>query len=168
MQDRLSDKSIEVMETARHEAIDMGHGSLGTADVLLGLLRFPWTAASSVLARHGIGYEEVRREVERSSQPSSWDDAGGGMLPYGFELREARELIVGEAETSGLFDVWPVHILLGILSDPNWKAARVLGALGLDHGQVAATARQLAKSEIEGRLPEEGTGEGGVQRLSIE
>jgi len=59
-------RSIErVLEGAVVESRELGTEYYGAEHVLLGILRDPSSATSRVLARHGVAYEDVRREMER-------------------------------------------------------------------------------------------------------
>jgi ATP-dependent Clp protease ATP-binding subunit ClpA len=52
-----------LLDQAEHEALALGHGWVGTEHLLLAAVRFACPRFQEVLARHGVEYDKVRREV---------------------------------------------------------------------------------------------------------
>jgi ATP-dependent Clp protease ATP-binding subunit ClpA len=61
--ERFTAGAREVVVGAQAEARELGHGTTGTEHLLLALLARPATQTAQVLARHGLGREQVREAV---------------------------------------------------------------------------------------------------------
>ncbi len=168
MLDRLSQAARGALDRARTEASALGHGSLSTAHVLLGLVGLPsgeGGAGALALRRRGAGYEPLRAKVAELFPPEGVPGAGAGtgrsrtaatraedVHPAG-DRREAFALARDAAEARGSFDVRSIDLFRAVTADDDWPAAQALAALGVRVEEARREAESLLRQEIEGTLP---------------
>ena len=147
---RFTDRSRGCVEAAFEEARMLGHDSLGDEDLLLGILRADEGIAaaalsslgvalqdaregseemlSDALSSIGISFEEVRRE---SGDAFDMRIPEGRRIPYSPRAKEV--LVQARREMRRLGDDYlgTGHILLGILSNEEGAAVRILAGMGV-------------------------------------
>jgi ATP-dependent Clp protease ATP-binding subunit ClpC len=147
---RFTDKSRTSVRSAFEEARMLGHDSLGDEDLLLGILRADEGIAvealsslgvtleeardecegmlSDALSSIGISLEDVRREAGEAFEMSLPDDR---KIPYSPRAKNA--LVGARKEMRRLGDDYlgTEHVLLGILSNEEGTAVRLLARLGV-------------------------------------
>ena len=147
---RFTDKSRRCVEAAFEEARMLGHDSVGDEDLLLGILRADEGTGAAVLSSLGVTLEAAREESEQmlsdalSSIGISLEEirreAGDA-----FEMRipadrrlplspRAKNVLVGarkEMRRLGDNYLGTEHVLLGILSNTEGTALRILASMGV-------------------------------------
>jgi ATP-dependent Clp protease ATP-binding subunit ClpC len=162
---RFTDKSRTSVESAFEEARMLGHDSLGDEDLLLGILRIDEGVAAEALSSLGVTLEDARDECEGmlsdalSSIGISLEDirreAGDAFdmslpddrkIPY--SPRAKNTLVRARKEMRRLEDIHlgTEHVLLGILSNEDGTAVRMLGRRG-----VSPEALEERLFELRGR-----------------
>ena len=162
---RFTDRSRGCVEAAFEEARMLGHDSLGDEDLLLGILRADGGTAAEALSSLGVTLEGVREESEEMLSEAlsfigiSLEDvrleAGealdmsipeGRKIPYSPRAKNA--LVGARKEMRRLGDdhFGPEHVLLGILSNEDGTAVRMLARLG-----VSADVLEERLYELRGR-----------------
>src|SRR5215475_5819036 len=153
MFERFTDKARRVVVLAQEEARRLGHTSIGTEHILLGLLREDDGSAAQALDSLGIGLAAARDRVEA--------DAGrgpgqSGHIPFTPEAKRTLELSLREALQLGENYIDTEHILLGLVRDPSSPGARVLADLGGTPEAVlpvsARRARRTAARSVRARV----------------
>jgi len=146
---RFKDGSRRSVEAAFEEARMLGHDSLGDEDLLLGILRSgegigaqalaslgvtPEAAQeesevmlSDALSSIGISLEEVRREAGGSFEMRIPDDR---KIPFSPRAKNALVRARKEMRRLGDTHLGTEHVLLGILSNEDGAAVRMLKRLG--------------------------------------
>jgi ATP-dependent Clp protease ATP-binding subunit ClpA len=147
---RFTDRSRRPVEVAFEEARMLGHDSLGDEDLLLGILRADEGMAAEALSSLGVTLEDARDESERmlsdalSSIGISLEDirreAGDAFdvsLPddrkISYSPRAKNALVEARKEMRRLGDghLGAEHVLLGILSNEDGTAVRMLNRMGV-------------------------------------
>jgi ATP-dependent Clp protease ATP-binding subunit ClpA len=150
MFNRFTDKSRRSVQAAFEEARMLGHDSVGDEDLLLGILRVEEGVAAEALSSLGVTLEDAREESEEmlsdalSSIGISLEEirreAGDA-----FEMRipthrrlplspRAKNVLVGarkEMRRLGDNYLGTEHVLLGILSNEDGTAVRILAGMGV-------------------------------------
>ena len=147
---RFTDKSRTSVRSAFEEARMLGHDSLGDEDLLLGILRADEGIGAAVLSSLGVTLEDARDECERmlsdalSSIGISLEEIREGAgeafemslpddrkIPYSPRAKNA--LVGARKEMRRLGDDYlgTEHVLLGILSNEEGTAVRLLARLGV-------------------------------------
>jgi hypothetical protein len=127
---RVTKCAQDVVHHAKQEAGRLGHDRVGTEHLLLGLLGDQRCLAAATLEGLGIPLQTVRGRVEETVGRGQGQDVLGLYLPMtkpatlvlGLAAREAMRL---EADRVG-----SEHLLLGLASEGEGVAARVLQELG--------------------------------------
>jgi hypothetical protein len=132
---RFTERARQVVVFAQDEARALWHNYIGTEHLLLGLLREEQGVAAAVLASLGVGIEETRAKV--AEIVGMGESVTGGQTPFTPRAKKVLELSLREAMSLGRSYIATVHILLGLVSENDGVAARVL----LDFGADAPTVR---------------------------
>ena len=165
---RFKDGSRRSVESAFEEARMLGHDSLGDEDLLLGILRSgegigaealaslgvtPEAAqeASGVMLSYalssiGISLDEVRREAGDSFEMRIPDDRKIPLSP-----RAKNALVRARKEMRRLGDahLGTEHVLLGILSNEDGTAVRMLKRLGVSPETLKVRLFELREEAAE-------------------
>lgn len=147
---RFTDKSRRCVEAALEEARMLGHDSLGDEDLLLGILRADEGMGAETLSSLGVTLEEAREESEEmlsdalSSIGISLEemrreagDAFDVRLPDDRKIplspRAKNALVRARKEMRRLGDNYlgTEHVLLGVLSNEDGMAVRILASMGV-------------------------------------
>ncbi|GAB6932099.1 ATP-dependent Clp protease ATP-binding subunit [Calditerricola satsumensis] len=140
---RFTERAQKVLALAQEEAIRLGHSSIGTEHILLGLVREGEGIAAKALLGLGLDLEKIRDEVESligkgTEQPTH--------LNYTPRAKKVIELSMDEARKLGHTYVGTEHILLGLIREGEGIAARVLNNLGVSLNKARQQVLQLLGS----------------------
>ena len=143
MFERFTEQARHAVGLAQDEALELGHGHVGTEHLLLALLRDGDSMAARVLASFEVTPERARSEVLR--RVPSGQAAHGSQLPFSPRAKQALELSLKHALSLGHNYVGTEHVLLGVADTDDGQGARVLGDLGVDRDQLQnAVVRELS------------------------
>ena len=137
--DRLTDRTRLAIGRAGDEARRLGHTSVGTEHLLLGLLAVPECLAAKVLVEAGITTAGVEAHVTALVGPGAGSDEAAASLPH---TPRAARCLVATLEVAlrlGHNYIGTEHLLLSLYREPDGIAARFLQASGLT--EEAATTR---------------------------
>ncbi|NET35229.1 MAG: ATP-dependent Clp protease ATP-binding subunit [Cyanothece sp. SIO1E1] len=134
MFERFTDKAIRVIMLAQEEARRLGQNSVGSEQILLGLIEEDTSIAADTLKSLGINLKATRTVVERIIGHSS--GFVGVEIPFTPGAKQILEQAVAEAQQLDQDYIAPEHLLLGITQDEGSVAARVLQNLGIDLPQL--------------------------------
>jgi ATP-dependent Clp protease ATP-binding subunit ClpC len=129
------------LRLAREEAVRFNHNFVGTEHLFLGLIRLGQGTAFNVLQKMGLVLETVRLEIEKQLGTGP-DQKMIGNIPYTPRVKKVLALAAREAIALNHTYVGTEHILLGILSEGNGGAARVLKSLDV---YVDETRKEILK-----------------------
>jgi ATP-dependent Clp protease ATP-binding subunit ClpC len=147
---RFTDRTRACVEAALDEARMLGHDSLGDEDLLLGILRVDEGTAAEALSSLGVTLEDVREEskvmlsnalssigISLREMRTEAGDAFEMRIPEGrripFSPRAKKALVEARREMRRMGDNYlgTEHILLGILSNADGIAVRILAGMGV-------------------------------------
>jgi ATP-dependent Clp protease ATP-binding subunit ClpC len=126
----LSDETTAVLAAARLEALELGHGYVGTLHILLALLDQAAGESRRLLNKFGATEPRVRRHVSKRIRRGA-GRALPATLPYNARARTALEMAATHARRHGELAVAPEHLLAGLVQDDDFLSARVLGGYGM-------------------------------------
>jgi ATP-dependent Clp protease ATP-binding subunit ClpA len=134
---RFTSQSRSAVVSAQEEARSLDHDYIGPEHFLLGLLRADRGGAVHALASAGLTLEAGRQDVEaltgRGERPPS------GHIPFTRSAKKCLELSLREALQLGHNYIGTGHLLLGVISEGDNVAVKVLGRrLGADLGDFRA------------------------------
>jgi ATP-dependent Clp protease ATP-binding subunit ClpC len=146
MFERFTERARRVPVFAQQEARALGHDSIGTEHVLLGLLRQEEGLAAVVLASLGVTIEAVREQAAQVGKPGG-NPSAGGQLPFTPETKKALELSLREALALGHNHIGTEHVLLGLAREEEGAGSRILHGFGID----SDTLRSAVGAMLPGR-----------------
>jgi prophage maintenance system killer protein len=129
-QPRLTGPGRQAVVTAQEEARRLGHPSIGTEHLLLGLLDDSGGLVRPVLAARGIRADDVRQQVLAIARPGA--GAPDRHIPFTPRAKAALGLSLREATRLDHLFVGSEHLLLGLVREGHGVAAQVLRGLGGD------------------------------------
>jgi ATP-dependent Clp protease ATP-binding subunit ClpA len=132
--ERFTERSRQVVVLAQDEARMLNHDHIGTAHLLLGLMREEAGVAARVLHESGLDVAVVRNQVHRVL--GEGDMAPGGQIPFSPGAKAALEAGLRESLSVGHNFIGTEHILLGLVRKPEPQLAAVLA--GADVGELVA------------------------------
>ncbi|MDP9885489.1 hypothetical protein J2W21_003012 [Sinomonas atrocyanea] len=131
MFERFTGRARRVVAVAQDEASTLNHSYIGTEHLLLGLLSSGEGVAFKALDSEGVSIDEIRSEVvdlvglgER--EPTT------GHIPFSPRAKKTLELSLREALALGHNYIGTEHMLLGLLSEGEGRAIKVLRKVGTD------------------------------------
>ena len=131
--EKFSQRAETAIEKARLSARELGHSSVGTEHLLLGILTESEGLGARILLRRGLQAERLRqavREMDGAGFP------GGPVLGLTENARKAVETAAAEAEQLRQGFIGTEHLLLGILRQPDCGGARILREQGADLNDI--------------------------------
>ncbi len=142
----LNSRAREALCAAQEDALHAGQARVDTDHLLRGLLQTPHTAASRLLARHGVTPAALKAEEQTAGTQTPGiqaaekhgEEAVPGLTPRAGQVLAMAEI---EARRFGKTFIGTEHLLLGLLLVGTGPAASVLFQSGLT---VDALRRELA------------------------
>src|SRR6187402_1497992 len=130
MFERYTERARRVLFFARYEATQLGSTSIGTAHLLLGLIREGKGLTSRIFARSHLSLESIRKEIEgrtvfRDKVSTSVE------IPFSVETRRVLQAAAEEADRLLHNYIGTEHLLLGILREERSVAASILMEKGM-------------------------------------
>ncbi len=158
-----SGETRDVMDFAIKEARKLGHRHVGTEHLLLGLVRHRDNGAAKALEQERVGLDALREELLATLRREVDATHDVAQLKHGvFEWMHQEELAkafrsttfwpalilaVDSATRLGEGEIEPVHLLLGLLRQPDGSLAEMLAEKGVTLDWVREKiAEQNAKS----------------------
>ncbi|QLE51464.1 Clp protease [Nostoc sp. C057] len=129
--ERFTEKAIKTIMLAQEEMRRLGHNSVGTEQILLGLIGEGTGVAAQVLRLKGIKLADTRTEVEKIIGRGS----GGFVppeIPFTKNAKRVLELSLEEARALNHSYISTGHLLLGSIRLEEGVAVRVLENLGVN------------------------------------
>ena len=124
-----TDQARQVVVLAQHEARGLGHRSVGTEHLLLGLLTEGESVAASALESLGISLEEARDRVEEIA--GRGQGAPAGHILFTPRAKKVLEGSLREALQLGHTYIGTEHLLLSLLAEGDAIPAQVLAGRGV-------------------------------------
>jgi prophage maintenance system killer protein len=131
---RFTDRARRVVVLAQEEARELGHGSVGTEHLLLGLLAEGEGIAALALESLDISLEEARDRVEEIAGRGQGRPAG--RIPFTPRAKQVLEGSLREALQLGHTYIGTEHLLLSLLAEDGGIAAQVLAGRGASYALV--------------------------------
>jgi Ca2+:H+ antiporter len=144
----LSAHAQRALESARAEAVRLGHDAIGAEHIVLGLLRSDG-AASGILASLGLDPAVVQQRLESSGRrrQGRTDEE----LAYTSHAKRLIEVASKEARESGT-TLSAEHLLLAAVHEPRGTVARILGDAGVPPGRAEAEIQRVLDARPGERL----------------
>jgi ATP-dependent Clp protease ATP-binding subunit ClpA len=151
--ERFTERSRQVVVLAQDEARMLNHDHIGTAHLLLGLMREEAGVAARVLHETGLDVVAVREQVR--GVIGEGDAVSVGQIPFSPGAKAALEAGLRESLSVGHNFIGTEHILLGLIREPEPQLAAVLAGAGADIDDlVARVERALPTRSIVEMAPD--------------
>jgi len=154
MDENFSPRVKDVIGYAKEEALRLGHDSIGTEHLVLGLVREGAGSAIELLQALGVDLLEVRHKVEALHQPVENPGLSRKNIPLTRQAEKALKTTFLEAKLYGSPVIRTAHLLLCILRNENDPVASVLRSFGIDYETVKT---EYQSRFMEDRKPDRGT-----------
>lgn len=139
---KYSERAKQVIQYASQEAARLGHNSVGTGHLLLGIIRHGENVAVDILKDARIDLDKLKLEIEKMVE-----ERPHGVTIDKVELstrsKMALKLSESESERMGRKYVGTEHILLGIMLERDGIGAKVLEKFGLSVEQLRDYISQI-------------------------
>jgi len=133
MNEKLTEKSLKIIDLAKEEAHFLQHGAVDTEHLLLGILNEGTSLGASVLKNLGVTLIDARREVERLDSRREEPTVSAEEVSLSAGARRALKVAVDVARENDDNYIGTGHLLMGLLRLPECgEAIRVLNALGVE------------------------------------
>ena len=146
-----SPQAMQALTQARNEAVRLKHNFLGTEHLLLGLIRLKKGMHIDVLQKLGVNPEQLSSELERLAPIVSNEDVAGG-IPYTPRVKKVIALAQKEARALNHVHVSTEHMLLGLLSEGNGAAAKILQSFNVN---LERARKEVLRQSDPNYLPDE-------------
>ena len=150
MDDNFSPRVKDVISYSKEEALRLGHGSIGTEHLMLGILRDGEGKAVSILKSIEIDLNELRQKVEILN-PAVVENSGVVNNKKNLHLtRQAERALKTTFLEAKLFQsdiINTVHLLLCILRNENDPTTKLLTKLNIDYDIVKEQFKLMLASD---------------------
>ena len=150
MDDNFSPRVKDVISYSKEEALRLGHGSIGTEHLMLGILRDGEGKAISILKSIEVDLDELRRKVEILN-PAVIENSGIISNKKNLHLtRQAERALKTTFLEAKLFQsdmINTVHLLLCILRNENDPTTKLLLKLNIDYDIVKEQFKLMLASD---------------------
>ena len=155
MDDNFSPRVKDVISYSKEEALRLGHNSIGTEHLMLGILRDGGGKAVSILKSIEIDLDELRRKVEILN-PAVIENSGAINNKKNLHLtRQAERALKTTFLEAKLFQseiINTVHLLLCILRNENDPTTKLLLKLNIDYDVVKEQFKLLLANDDQNYL----------------
>lgn len=142
MFERFTERGRRVVVLAQEESRLLRHDCIGTEHLLLAILHVEDEETARALQRAGVTLSAARQWVEQSR--GRGEHAPDGHIPFTPRAKKVLELALRVAQRLGGDEISEPHLLRAMLDVPDSTAYRLLDGLGVDTGELARVADQLA------------------------
>ena len=155
MDDNFSPRVKDVISYSKEEALRLGHNSIGTEHLMLGILRDGSGKAVSILKSIEVDLDELRRKVEILN-PAVIENSGAINNKKNLHLtRQAERALKTTFLEAKLFQseiINTVHLLLCILRNENDPTTKLLLKLNIDYDLVKEQFKLLLANDDQNYL----------------
>ena len=133
MTDEFTNNAQRALGAAHTAARKLGHTSVGSEHLLLGLLSRTDSLAAKMLEKYGVSFDSFRAVVEQNCGVGEESENDINMSPRARHILEnSRAEAIGTAQNY----IGTEHILMAILHESDCLAVRLLSDLGVDIAEL--------------------------------
>jgi ATP-dependent Clp protease ATP-binding subunit ClpC len=149
MFERYDEPARRTLFFARFEATRLGVPSIETEHLLLGLMREPRGHAGRLLLT--LPLADIRKELEKGS--TSTKIATSVEIPFSAETKRVLQHACDEADGLGHRHIGTEHLLLGLMREPDVRAATALARYGMQLEVARERLRDLSGAAAAKPIP---------------
>jgi hypothetical protein len=135
MHEQLTDDARQAINLVREEVDTLRHNWLGTEHLLLGLLRHEDAFAARALASLGVTLEVARQQVDYLIENK-----------YKVQPEDRKKRALWQAERFGHYYIGTLHLLLGLIQEPDGVAVRALAYFGVEAPDVRRKVMEMLRA----------------------
>jgi ATP-dependent Clp protease ATP-binding subunit ClpC len=147
MFERYTEKAVKVIMLSQEESRRLGHNFVGTEQILIGLIGEKTGIAAKVLKSMGVNLKDARIEVEKVV------GRGSGFvaleIPFTPEAKRVLEFAQAESEELGHNYIGTEHLLLGLTSESENQAVKVMENFGVDLTKIRPQVMRMLGEKTE-------------------
>ncbi|MGY3704571.1 ATP-dependent Clp protease ATP-binding subunit ClpC [Vagococcus martis] len=132
MSELFTKRANDVLELAQESARYFKHDTVGTEDLLLGLVKEPRGVGGKAIRKLNIDEEVIFEEIEQVVQYGSYKTKKGQLLPYSPRAKDVLAFAGEEAKRLGAPSIGTEHILLALIREDTLLSARILQNFTVD------------------------------------
>ena len=132
MELKFNGKANKVLNIAEAEARKLRSEYIGTEHILLGLIMEPNSVAGSLFNRYGVNEEDVREKIVLYNGVNEVKRSKDDRIYFSPKTQSVLEAADRESKKMNAKAIGTEHILMGLLSEQNCVAIRILSELGID------------------------------------
>ncbi|MBQ3847983.1 MAG: ATP-dependent Clp protease ATP-binding subunit [Clostridia bacterium] len=132
MELKFNGKANKVLNIAEAEARKLRSEYIGTEHILLGLIMEPNSVAGSLFNRYGVNEEDVREKIILYNGVNEVKRSKDDRIYFSPKTQSVLEAADRESKKMNAKAIGTEHILMGLLSEQNCVAIRILSELGID------------------------------------
>ena len=140
MFERYDEPARRTLFFARFEASKLGVRSIETEHLLLGLMREPRGPAGRLLLT--LPLTDLRKELEKNRTDERIETSVE--IPFSPETKRVLQHACDEADGLTHRHIGPEHLLLGLMKEPNTRAATTLARYGMQLDGAREQVRELS------------------------
>ncbi|CAM0875010.1 unnamed protein product [Alopecurus aequalis] len=160
MFERFTEKAIKVIILAQEETRRLHHQTVGSEQILLGLIREGTGIGASVLKSAGLNLKDARVEVEKLVGRGTGQDYLPVEIPFTPSAKKVLESSAEESLQLGHNYIGSEHLLLGLIREADGVAAIVLKNFQADLGNIRSEVLKKIADISEGETVGAGVGGG--------
>ncbi len=149
--DNFTPRAQRVLNLAKKEAQQFNHNYVGTEHILLGLVALGSGVALAALQSMGVDLDGLRVEVEKATS-SGGDTMMSGNIPFTPRAKKVLALATSEARSLDHSYIGTEHVLLGLLSEGEGIAARVLENMDVDLDEAREQIMMMLDPDYDGSM----------------
>ncbi|MBD3166238.1 AAA domain-containing protein, partial [bacterium] len=150
MTNKFSFRVQQAIQYAREEALRLGHDSIGTEHLLLGLIHLGEGTAVQVLQSLGVDLDEVRETIEEAIE-SPATTMKMGNIPFTKRAEKVLKVSYIEGKNFSAENIGTEHLLLALVKDEEGLAAQVLASYNVTYDSVKAELDNMSSEDAEPR-----------------
>ncbi len=150
MTNKFSLRVQQAIQFAREEALRLGHDSIDTPHLLLGLIHLGEGKAVQIMQNLGLDMDEVKETIEEAIDiPSSTIKMGN--IPFTKRAEKVLKVSYIEGKNYSAENIGTEHLLLALVKDEGGLASQVLAAYNVTYDSVKAELDNMNQEETEPR-----------------
>ena len=145
-EDEFSERAKNVLELAKSAASELGHTSVGSEHILLGIVRDGGDTAAKILLDEGLDEKLIYALIlKNSSRGTLGNETTLSLTPSASRIIEIAMI---EAQRLGHNYVGPEHLFMGILREYESVAAKLILSTGVDLNKLYTSVISLFGSNV--------------------
>lgn len=146
MENNYSDRLQDVLRLSREEALRLGHESIGTEHLLLGIIREGQGIAVRILRNLDCDLVRLKKAIEEKTR-STGGTLTIGNIPYNKQTEKVIKVTQIEAKIYKADVIGTEHLLLAILREEEYLATQILFEFNISYDSARAELNAMLSNK---------------------